>query len=125
MGVTEKDGGYAEGGVLAYGEVCGDEIGPVDIELGKKVEIHEVVDASGVPALQELLVELAVLAEVLPEILENAATILFDEDLVPADSRCAVVDGNGYHLTSSYHFNPRQRLCVGKQYKSLGNIYGS
>ena len=68
VGVAEEDGGDVGGGVLAYGEVCWDEVGPVDVELWKEVEKHEVVDSAGVPALQELLVELAVFAEVLPEI---------------------------------------------------------
>jgi hypothetical protein len=98
VGVAEEDGGDVEGGVLAYGEVCWEEVRSVDVELGEEVEIHEVVDASGVSALQELFVELAVLAKVLPEIQKDALALLLDEDLVPGRFLCSVVNGDGCPL---------------------------
>jgi len=68
---------------------------------------------------QELLVELAVFAEVLPEIQKDALAVLFDEDLVLADSLCSVVDGDGYHLTPSYPSTLDGPLCAGNRYKLL------
>jgi len=70
MGVAEEDGGDGQGWKAAYGEVGGYEVGAVDVEPGKKAEVHQVVDAAGVAVLEELLIEEAVLAEVLAEIKE-------------------------------------------------------
>jgi len=88
----EEDGGHVKSGKLAQGEIGGNEVGSVDIEPGQKVEIHQVVDASGVPVFEELLIEEAVLAEVLAEIKEYAYSLLLQVDLVAADAVGPVVD---------------------------------
>ncbi len=92
MGVGEEDGGHIERRVLAQGQIGGDEVGPVDVELGKKVEVHEVMNAAGVSILEELLVEDAVFAEVLPEIQEDAVAFFFQVDFIPADAVGPIVD---------------------------------
>jgi hypothetical protein len=45
----EEDGSHVKSGKPAQGEIGGDEVGSVDIEPGQKVEIHQVVNAAGVP----------------------------------------------------------------------------
>jgi hypothetical protein len=90
--MAEEDGGDIERGEPAQGEIGGDEIGAVDIEPGQKVEVHQVVDAAGVPVLEEFLIEEAVLAEVLAEIQEYAFSLLLQVDLVASDAVGPVVD---------------------------------
>ena len=50
------------------------------------------MDAAGVPVFQELLVEDAVFAEVLPKVQEDAFAALFKVDLVSTDSVGSIVD---------------------------------
>jgi hypothetical protein len=88
----EEDGGHVKSGRLAQGEIGGDEVGSVDIEPGQKVEIHQVVNAAGVPVLEKFLIEEAVLAEVLAEIQEYAFSLLLQVDLVASDAVGPVVD---------------------------------
>ena len=92
MGVAEKDGGDGEGGKAAYGEIGWDKVWPVDVEPGQQVEVHQVMDAAGIPILEELLIEEAVLAEVLAEIEEYAFSLLFQVDLIAADAVSPVVN---------------------------------
>jgi hypothetical protein len=92
VGVAEKDGGDIEGGNTADGEIGRDEVRAVDIEPGQEIKVHQVVYAAGVPVLEELLIEVAVLAEVLAEIEEYAFSLFFQVDLVAAYAVGPVVD---------------------------------
>jgi len=92
VGVAEEDGRDIEAGKATDGEIGGYEVGAVDVEPGQEVEVHQVVNAAGVPILEELLIEEAVLAEVLAEIKEYALALLFQVDLVAADAVGPVVD---------------------------------
>jgi hypothetical protein len=73
--------------------MAGDEVGPVDVELGQEVEVHQVVDAACIAVLEKLFVEDSVFAEVLAEVQEDAVTVLFQIEFASADAICAVVDG--------------------------------
>lgn len=55
---------------------------------------------AGVPAPQELLVEGAVSAEVLPEVQEYAFSVLLKIDLVSSDAMGSVVDRERYQIAS-------------------------
>ncbi len=55
--------------------------------------LRQVMDATSVSVLQELLVEQPILAEVLAEIQENTLAVLLQIYLIPADAVCAVIDG--------------------------------
>jgi len=92
MGVAEKDGGDGQRGKAAYGEIGGDKVGAVDVEPGQEVEVHQVMDAAGIPVLEELLIKEAVFAEVLAEIEEYPFSLLLQVDLVAADAVGPVVD---------------------------------
>jgi hypothetical protein len=92
VGVAEEDGRDIEAGKATDGKIGGYEVGAVDVEPGQKVEVHQVVNAAGVPILEELLIEEAVLAEVLAEIKEYALPLFFQVDLVAADAVGPVVD---------------------------------
>lgn len=97
MGLGQEDGGHIECWELGDGQVRWDEIWSVNVEFGEKVEVHVVVDASGVPALEELLVEYAVFAEVLPEAQEDASAVLLKVYLVAAYAIRSVIDCERYH----------------------------
>jgi hypothetical protein len=92
VGVAEKDGGDIEGGKAADGEIGGDEGRAIDIEPGQEIKVHQVVYAAGVPVLEELLIEEALLAEILAEIQEYAFSLFFQVDLVAAYAVGPVVD---------------------------------
>ena len=65
------------------------------------------MDAACVSILEKLLVEDAIFAEVLPEIQEDAFSLLLQVDLVATDSVGSVVDCKRYHLAPLLHC-PRQ-----------------
>jgi hypothetical protein len=92
MGVAEKNGGDREGGQATDGEIRWDKVGPIDVEPGQKVEVHQVMDAAGVAVLEELLIKETILAEVLAEIEEYAFSLLLQVDLIAADAVSPVVN---------------------------------
>lgn len=60
------------------------------------------MDAAGVSVLEKLLVEDAIFAEVLPEIQEDAASILLQVDLVSTYAVGSVVDCKRYRRSPPY-----------------------
>ena len=79
-------------GLELAGVHVGDEVGPVDVEPGQEVEVHQVMDAAGVAVLEELLVKEAVLVEVLAEIKEYPCSFFLQVDLIAADAVSPVVN---------------------------------
>ena len=48
VGVAEKNARYVKGRILADVEISGDQICPIDVELGQKAEVNKVVNAPSI-----------------------------------------------------------------------------
>ena len=97
VGVGEEDRLHFQLQKGGEGDIRRDKVGAVDIQPGNQYQVEQVMDPAGGSVLQVLLVEPAVLPEVLAKVQEDAAAPRLDIDLVPAAGCGTVVHRDGCH----------------------------
>jgi hypothetical protein len=101
MSMAEQNRGDIEGWKIGYRKIGRDEVRAVDVEPGQKVQEHQIMNAAGVPALQEVLVEDAIFAEVFAKVQEDAPSSFLKIDLISTDAVSPIIYRERYRSTPS------------------------